>query len=246
MTCIDCDTDGLTSPVDFCSNPACPSDTIRRGYRAGSLIRPHVPAHDVIKLRRDLTYRHHIHMFIRAKDALTEARRSLSEPPNPEQKIDYSCGANTTFTGANVSGALCLVCNRLIRLPCWYCLECTGKRESSEWIAFLSLADLFLKDGFICPSCDAKGGADVGDHKRDHALVWFRDTSKEAAILPMEEYVLAMNDKVLRVEDHMRTVKEQVQSIINRQSRLEEMLGMILTKLGCETKESFVEPEVDL
>lgn len=240
IICVDCESvNGILHTVDFCSKPGCLGSTIRASDRdRHDLLKPHVPTHDLIKVRRNLLQRQLAQAFVRAKNVLTEFRTSFKASGIGRQDTEYAD-----------SPRCCSGCKIAIEFPCWYCLECLGKSECATYTHKLTPPTLD-SDVFICTICDAtKIVVDNVQHEKHHTLVRCRDNSRDIEILSMEENIWALNDRLLRVEEYVKSIQRverhveehnqrllsmegHVQAINERQSRVEEMLKTILEKVG--------------
>jgi hypothetical protein len=98
---MECDGDAT---MDFCSEPECVNSRVT--YENN---KPHLPTHGVFKVHRIIFHRDVARIENRAEEALNYARGVISQlkegNPMPE----------------------CVNCKTPVSLPCWSCVECTGK-----------------------------------------------------------------------------------------------------------------------
>jgi hypothetical protein len=95
--------------VDLCSEPECVNSTVT--FKATDR-KTHLPNHGMFKVHRIIFDRDTGRIEKTAKDALDAARGTLSELKEAESPMPG-----------------CFHCKTTISLPCWSCVDCTGKGE---------------------------------------------------------------------------------------------------------------------
>ena len=111
VLCMDCH-DKTT--LDLCSEPECLDSVITLDYRP-DLKTPHTPNHNMLKVHRILFGRDTARTERNAKDALGAARWTLSDLKAKKQPTPD-----------------CVRCQNAVSLPCWYCVDCTGKFQQNS------------------------------------------------------------------------------------------------------------------
>lgn len=106
---MDCHSESTT--VDLCSEPECIASTVTF---KGTDRKTHRPNHGMFKVHRIIFDRDMGRIEKTAKDALDAARGTLSELKEE---------------GNPMPG--CVHCGATMSLPCWCCVDCTGKQELS-------------------------------------------------------------------------------------------------------------------
>ena len=119
--------------IDFCEDPHCLSQRIVRPH----LVQPHIPAHDLVKLRRVVHIRDFGKTYRNAKDALERARGLLEgivqyRPAPVDDDDDDDDGEDDqppNSISVTPSALTCGGCEKVVSQPCWYCVHC-----SSWWL----------------------------------------------------------------------------------------------------------------
>ena len=101
---MDCHSERTT--VDLCSKPDCVNSTVT--FESTDR-KKHLPNHGMFKVHRIIFDRDTGRIEDAAKDALTSARGTLSEPNDGEPMPE------------------CVHCKTAVSLPCWCCVDCTGE-----------------------------------------------------------------------------------------------------------------------
>ncbi|KAF8486675.1 hypothetical protein JB92DRAFT_3101334 [Gautieria morchelliformis] len=96
--CMDCQTTDTWDSVDLCDVPECVAAKIERD----DLPRPHLPTHDLIKVKRVVHTRQVGQLERMAKSALERGRQLIEA----ERR--------------------CIACDSPVTQPCWYCVQCEG------------------------------------------------------------------------------------------------------------------------
>ncbi|CAL1709515.1 unnamed protein product [Somion occarium] len=155
LICLDCRSDApqLWQTVDFCADPRCYSASVTQEQRY-YLEKPHVPTHDLVKIRTFVQWGDLPALDQTARAALQHCRQRMVasvETPSEEPKDAESSAGSEDVSGpksqsVHSEGATeapatddvfrCFACHTVTELPCWYCTQCT--------------------DCVICDSCEAK------------------------------------------------------------------------------------------
>jgi len=104
--------------VDFCSESECLNSVVTLESRPG-LKTPHTPNHNMLKVHRILFDRDTARTEKNAKEALEAARQTLSELKTKQKPMPQ-----------------CIHCQKVISLPCWYCVDCTSKLSRNSLHAY--------------------------------------------------------------------------------------------------------------
>ena len=97
-----------SNTLDLCSEPECLNSVVTV-KRLPSLVAPHTPNHDMLKVHRILFGRDVARTEQNAKDALADARNTISDLKAKKKPMPG-----------------CISCRNVVSLPCWYCVDCTG------------------------------------------------------------------------------------------------------------------------
>ncbi|KAF7361998.1 hypothetical protein MVEN_00545000 [Mycena venus] len=128
ISCLSCRLEGSLDTVDFCNNQSCMSNKVI----PTGLTRPHLPTHDILKLRRVVHLRQFGKMYREAKRALAKARLLFSTP-----ETDADASASEIHLALETSaGPKCAACEDPVTQPCWFCVQCE-------------------EPSFICNSCES-------------------------------------------------------------------------------------------
>ncbi|KAJ6499432.1 hypothetical protein C8R45DRAFT_115543 [Mycena sanguinolenta] len=104
--------------VDFCDAPSCRSTKVV----PTGMTRPHLPTHDILKLRRVVHLRQFGKTYREAKRALAKARELF-----PTTQADAAAGAlEIQLAYEAPRGPKCAVCEEFVTQPCWFCVQCDG------------------------------------------------------------------------------------------------------------------------
>ena len=97
--------------LDLCSEHECLDSAVTiSGWSGIEAVAHHTPNHDVLKVHRILFGRDVASTERSAKDALEDARNTISELGEGKKSMPG-----------------CIRCQKAVSLPCWYCVECTGE-----------------------------------------------------------------------------------------------------------------------
>ncbi|KAI0683773.1 hypothetical protein C8T65DRAFT_749288 [Cerioporus squamosus] len=159
VMCLSC---GTTDTIDLCDKPECCAKVVGTDVR-DDLVTPHLPSHDMFKVRIAL---HSIREFGPAHRAATEAlkvaRKILEDTVehDPSSAKPDAQAATETQPEPPRKPPSCVKCGDQVSQPCWFCIDCKDSSpESGGGI-------------FICTACDIKHGGFAADkHKATHALV---------------------------------------------------------------------------
>ncbi|KAI0780323.1 hypothetical protein C8Q74DRAFT_1330835 [Fomes fomentarius] len=154
VLCLEC---GVDNTIDVCDDAMCVEAVIA----VDGLSDPHLPTHDVVKIRGPVQTREIGRVLKTSKAALARARSlldtalSLETPSVPLMPHLHRHPGTGTGTHGGGLGAervrsygpstrlRCIRCFKAIRYPCWFCSECQDPV-------------------FVCPTCDGSGGSRKG------------------------------------------------------------------------------------
>ena len=106
--------------IDLCSEPECIDSVIIIGDRPGLEAQPpHTPNHDMLKVHRVLFSRDMASTERSTKGGLKAARNTISDLDAKKKPMPG-----------------CFCCRKVVSLPCWYCVDCTGEFPQSSVNAF--------------------------------------------------------------------------------------------------------------
>lgn len=126
--------------VDFCDSPTC---MFKRIDNRDDVAEPHLPTHDMIKVRRRV---HQRQMGITDRDAKTALKKSraifkeLQSSANNDPEVDaltsIADGQQVFAAQATLDivpeehGVICTACKKNLTQPCWFCVHCSGECKS--------------------------------------------------------------------------------------------------------------------
>ena len=114
IICVSC---GMKTTVDLCSKEECLASEVGLDVR-DDLTSPHLPSHDILKLRTAIhPYREYGQVYRTAQAALKSVRQRFADLPSSEGQGEVEEGKEAPT---------CVKCRERTSLPCWYCIECEG------------------------------------------------------------------------------------------------------------------------
>ncbi|KAF7332467.1 hypothetical protein MKEN_00128800 [Mycena kentingensis (nom. inval.)] len=201
VTCLTCRLEGTFDTVDFCDTLYCTSAKVV----PTGLTKPHLPTHDILKVRRVV----HIRNFGRTyRDAHAALKRCREFFPDPN---DEDLPKRTKAPPAPV----CRVCRRNVSQPCWFCVQCE-------------------EPSFICTACEARKKVAFGTHDMEtHDLVRCQQLVEEERQADLEErferHEAYIDEKLLALETRVGARLSQVD---HRLADMERLLMTLVTTLG--------------
>ncbi|KAJ7057168.1 hypothetical protein C8F01DRAFT_1257088 [Mycena amicta] len=245
VICLVCQNPGT---VDFDESPSCFAGRVMRN----DMQRPHLPHHDLIKLRRVLHIREFGKTFRNAREALQRARavfkaagiRQFDAESDTKDERDQALASNpvsqlaitipdaaalpplsAVSDAVATKGPRCANCTKPCVIPCWLCVQCS-------------------EETFICWDCDAKGEFGISTllentgrshHFHTHDLVRVQEAVEEDFTLEvfraherkMEERMRRMEERTIRVEERTMRMEEQMM-------RVEGLLEKIVAAAGVQ------------
>ncbi|TBU21891.1 hypothetical protein BD311DRAFT_869699 [Dichomitus squalens] len=210
IVCLSC---GMKDSIDLCDKEKCSASEVRRE----DLTSPHLPSHDILKLRAAIhPFREFGKVYRDAQEALKMAREFFAEAANSDE-------------GAEGEQPQCVQCRDRVTLPCWLCIECEER-------VFVCAS---------CDS-KQRLGITVGKHKRTHALVRCQPPeasvdaeSRHAAQLnaridnletKLKEINHKMEDSFSAVDDRITVVQDRLSGKID--DRLQSLSKTVDERLG--------------
>jgi hypothetical protein len=79
--------------------------------------KPHIPTHDILKVRRVVHIRQFGNTYRQAQQALKKAREFFPDPDDEEKAEPQQ---------PTLAAPRCAVCRRTVTQPCWFCVQCEG------------------------------------------------------------------------------------------------------------------------
>ncbi|KAJ7701822.1 hypothetical protein B0H17DRAFT_1176328 [Mycena rosella] len=186
VTCLTCRLEDTFDTVDFCDTHGCTSVKIV----PTGMTRPHLPTHDILKLRRVVHLRQFGKMYREAKRALAKARQLF---PPPEEDADAASSEKHAATSPK-----CAACNVHVTHPCWFCVQCE-------------------EPSFICNNCDSDPKKKVvfGYHKDTHDLVRVQTLIEEVEVT-LEERLADLEKRFIQHETNMDQRLGSLERILER------------------------------
>lgn len=222
LICLVCKVETLDLTVDVCDFPSCVDALITRD----DLQKPHLPAHNVVKTRREIHPPQLWQLIQTARDELKYSRKLLKGEAGTGASLDPEPGATSKRANQQF---LCIGCKQPVTQPCWYCVKCTGVSDCKQYIMLIELAhNASVEPHFICITCDAKGVPEVEGHIGAHDIVRCQDWVEEV-------------DK--SVEDRLATLEGRFTKLEERFGKLEEQFVTLNTNL--DTKMGKLEGTVE-
>ncbi|PIL29961.1 hypothetical protein GSI_07872 [Ganoderma sinense ZZ0214-1] len=178
IICVSC---GMKTTVDLCSKEECLMSEVRLDVR-DDLTSPHLPTHDLLKLRTAIhPLREYGQVYRTAQFALKAVR----------QRFAHLASSEESESEGEEKPPTCVKCGERTSPPCWYCIECD-------------------EDVFVCVSCDTKhGGITTGEHKKTHALV--RCQSVDVHVDAESERAAQLNARMSTLETKLKDVQHQME-----------------------------------
>ncbi|KAJ7783010.1 hypothetical protein B0H16DRAFT_1495047 [Mycena metata] len=126
ITCLTCRLEDTFDTVDFCDTHSCTSVKVV----PSGMHRPHLPTHDLVKLRRVVHIREFARTYRQAKRALARARQLFPSPVEDEVDIlsDYHSSEYHSEYHSNPTSTAprCAACDIPVTQPCFFCVQCEG------------------------------------------------------------------------------------------------------------------------
>ncbi|KAF8208355.1 hypothetical protein K438DRAFT_1813864 [Mycena galopus ATCC 62051] len=241
ITCLICQMKDTFNTVDFCSTPGC----IDNRVTSDELQKPHLPHHDLMKVRRVVHRRFFGQTYRDAKEALKQARAFFTSPSDAtaeEEEESSDSESDTEDEGGHAP--VPLSGKRLSRRPGLAISIPPGAPpagpSSGLPMSAVSAARQVLgppccacnkpvsqpcwycvqcaKESFICWECDAKGEVSFGSHDfHTHDLVRVQEL---------------VDEKDLSVEERLGQLEERFSTVDSRLGRMEALLEQVLKKMG--------------
>ncbi|KAJ7584946.1 hypothetical protein C8J56DRAFT_1053351 [Mycena floridula] len=188
LSCLTCQLVDKFDTIDFCEHPGCLSQWIVCPH----LAQPHLPSHDLLKIRRVVHIRQFGKTYRDAKDALQQARSLLAFASQTNQQEGDSSDSDE-----DMNEVTCGACKVLVSQPCWFCVHC-------EKTTFICLAcETNLNKGKIMNS-DLKTLPNHDIHTHDLVLV---QQLVEDVKVSMDDWLEAMDVRLGKVEQGMGKVQ---------------------------------------
>lgn len=169
IVCLSC---GMKTTVDLCGKEECIASNMMLDV-CGNLISPHLPSHDIMKLRTTIhPYYEYRQVYRGAPAALKRVRQLFADLESYDVQKDGDDEGSTRNRNPE-----CIICGERTSLPCWYCIECEGASPDSGCSSDPLLTPQLVEDVFVCVSCDDRyGGVTRGNpkHRSIHTLVCCR------------------------------------------------------------------------
>jgi hypothetical protein len=139
-----------------------------------------------------------------AKEALEAARETLSDLKAQKEPTPQ-----------------CARCKQRVHLPCWFCVDCTGKFRRKNMFSLIPLLTFVpTEERFICDDCEYRCLTFNDVHTKKHILV---------------RVVEKVVETVVSTEDRLRAVEGQLESVQDRLEKMEALLSRLLERGPSET-----------
>ncbi|KAI0708178.1 hypothetical protein C8T65DRAFT_211601 [Cerioporus squamosus] len=224
VVCMNC---GTRFTFDFCDKPACLSATVKGRDDAES---PHLPTHDLIKIRTNILHWREIGKVLRnSTEGLQRAKKLLERAAtaadaNEEGGDDGEDheGGTPSEPFASPSGSKVVRRNSSgssdssdaesqAEAPVLTCVSCSKSIAQPCWYCVDCPEDANI---FVCQSCeDEKGGVTAGDHQATHTLV--------RCLEPPAEDVDEQEDST---EKRVAALETQISALTSQMDRIEKLL----------------------
>ncbi|KAJ6458650.1 hypothetical protein C8R47DRAFT_995099, partial [Mycena vitilis] len=213
VTCLTCRLEGTFDTVDFCDNESCTSvKVVPTGLT--TFQRPHLPTHDILKVRRVVHIRQFGKTYRQAQEALKRARKFFADPEIDKRK-------------SSLPAPRCSVCRRHATQPCWFCVQC----EAPSLICM----------GCEAKKKYSFAGHDFDNHDlvRCAVLVQAEEVKLEERLAEiesrLERHEAHIDEKLHGLELKMG---ERLSGVDQRLSEMESLLRTLVSTLGPRTKSS--------
>ncbi|KAF8214062.1 hypothetical protein K438DRAFT_995547 [Mycena galopus ATCC 62051] len=215
ISCLSCrlDSEETFDTVDFCDHPSCMSAKVI----PSGLTKPHLPTHDIVKVRRNVHVQQFGKTYRQAKEALKKAREFF---PDPDDE-------NAENPKPIPEAPRCAVCRRPATQPCWFCVHCEGPT-------------------FICITCEQKKRPLIGHNLVTHDLVRCSVLVETAPEMVLEERLADIESRIERHEAHIDTklhslelkMGDRLGQMEKRLSEMETLLRELVHSLRTPAKPS--------
>ncbi|KAM5542294.1 hypothetical protein V8D89_004167 [Ganoderma adspersum] len=243
VICLDCNTSRDT--LDLCDKADCLAALVGPDRRA-DLHSPHLPSHRLLKVRKVVhrhrefggTYRTAHDALLRAEEALSDAN-TVEEPrspgnPCPDTRVERVVRRELS----------CIGCRARVSRPCWYCIECEDDTfvcptcEASE--TPIKGKHKPMHGLVLCqpPREALKAETNQSVSVSLGALEAKFDEMQRAAGLRLETLENKIDGLAGRIGEAGSDLtgeqgfKERLDVLDGRMQKIEDMLGVLLTKLG--------------
>ncbi|KAK7062151.1 hypothetical protein R3P38DRAFT_2495366 [Favolaschia claudopus] len=215
ITCLSCrlESEATLDTVDFCDNPSCSATKVI----PSGLTKPHLPTHDILKVRRVVHIREFGKTYRQAKAALKKSRDFFPQPADENTKAAKK-------TGPSRPAPRCAVCRRPATQPCWFCVQCEDP-------------------SFICMACDRKKKYSFPGHRMDaHDLVRC-SVSVETVEVALEERLVDLEARIQKhqanIDDKLVSMEvkmgERLSRLDSRMDDLESLIRELINTVGPRT-----------
>ncbi|TFK86599.1 hypothetical protein K466DRAFT_587082 [Polyporus arcularius HHB13444] len=228
VVCMSC---GTSFTFDFCDKPACLTGPVKPRDDAET---PHLPTHDLIKIRTNILHHREIGKVLRnATEGLKRAKKLLERAAKPAAAGEASGGGGKhQDVGAPSEPRASLSSSKVIRrdslgpadtsdtkaeaeAPVLTCVSCSQPIVQPCMYCIDCPEDANI---FVCQSCeDEKGGVTAGDHQATHTLVRCleppvgennheEDSVAEKRIAALETQMSALTSQMDRIEKLLQSL----------------------------------------
>ncbi|KAJ7068738.1 hypothetical protein C8F01DRAFT_978668 [Mycena amicta] len=186
--------------VDFCDTLSCTSTKVV----PTGLTKPHLPTHDILKVRRVVHIRQFGRTYREAQAALKRSREFFPDPQDQDARKPPPPPPQ------------CRVCRRSCTQPwCWFCVQCEDP-------------------SFICNACEAKKKVAFGRHDMDlHDLVRCQPGVLEEREADLGERLDKHEEHIdQRLQELETRVGDRLSKVDERLADMERMLAMLVAAMG--------------
>lgn len=113
--------------VDFCDSPGCSDARVTRE----DLQKPHLPTHDLMKVRRTIHTPEFGQLNRNAINALERSRELFQGKKESDAPANESAVSTKRLSGKPGDDLRCTVCKQVAIQPCWFCIQCPGASKHS-------------------------------------------------------------------------------------------------------------------
>ena len=226
---------GTQDTLDFCDKPACVGSTIRTRDR-DDISSPHLPTHDFVKIRDQISHYREIGKVLRnATAGLKRAKNLLEDVKDQKRRHEFMSNNEVPEVEGEGSGyrddgdseasapkdqviaLACLRCEASVSQPCFYCIDCPGTLLVTLVLYRTTVLTETLtaeSEPFVCRDCDKRlAGFDVyhghgAHHLATHNLVRCME-AQEGERKPRENRAEPLN-QVGPPEDKLEGIQGQI------------------------------------
>ncbi|KAJ7602584.1 hypothetical protein B0H17DRAFT_1222744 [Mycena rosella] len=234
IICLVCQTKEMFDTVDLCTST---EDCIGQRVMRDDMEKPHLPHHDLMKVRRAMHVCQFGKTYRDGKEALKYAR-TFFESPTGEGLTDSESEADTDDEEGPAPSVqrLSPIPALDISIPQTQARTADPKSAGSTAQPLSQMPHPCAGETFICWECDSRPETSFGKHDiHEHDLVRVTELIEEGD-LSTEERLKAMDERISKLDDGFSKLAKQYAgleaAVDARMVRVEQLLNQILARLG--------------